>query len=184
MLEVRARTPPEALRALVSRFDREVIDIAPGQRPRLRLTVGSEEWDALIRDGRAELVPGEGRAAADALLSADNRTWERIAADVRGGMDAFRAGRLSVRRNLHLGVGFLAATSGMTEPGRLRFDSIATRHARLSILSAGSGNPVICVHGLGGTKASFLPTVAALAERHRARPAGIRRIRQADCRRL
>ena len=26
---------------------------------------------------------------------------------------------------------------------------------------------MICVHGLGGTKASFLPTVAALADHHR-----------------
>ncbi|TMK68998.1 MAG: alpha/beta fold hydrolase, partial [Actinobacteria bacterium] len=82
-------------------------------------------------------------------------------------MSAFRARRLKVRRNLHLGIGFLAATSGMTEPGRLRFDSVRTRKARLSILSAGTGEPLVCIHGLGGTKASFLPTVAALADRYR-----------------
>jgi pimeloyl-ACP methyl ester carboxylesterase len=34
-------------------------------------------------------------------------------------------------------------------------------------MSAGTGDPLICVHGLGGTKASFLPTVAALADGHR-----------------
>jgi pimeloyl-ACP methyl ester carboxylesterase len=101
------------------------------------------------------------------VLSADETTWERIAADLRGGMDAFRARRLTVRRNLHLGVGFLAATSGITEPGRLRFQSVKTSREKISILSAGTGKPVLCLHGLGGTKASFLPTVAALAGSYR-----------------
>jgi pimeloyl-ACP methyl ester carboxylesterase len=36
------------------------------------------------------------------------------------------------------------------------------------VLSAGAGpETVLCLHGLGGTKASFLPTVAALAGRYR-----------------
>jgi pimeloyl-ACP methyl ester carboxylesterase len=35
----------------------------------------------------------------------------------------------------------------------------------MSILAAGTGEPVICIHGLGATKGSFLPTVAALADR-------------------
>jgi pimeloyl-ACP methyl ester carboxylesterase len=68
-----------------------------------------------------------------------------------------------------VGVGFLAATSGATEESRLTFESVRTRRSgRLSILSAGAGRrTVICVHGLGGTKASFLPTVAALADCYR-----------------
>jgi pimeloyl-ACP methyl ester carboxylesterase len=82
-------------------------------------------------------------------------------------MDAFRRGRLRVRSNLHLGVGLLAATSGITEPGRLRFESIDTKRGRLSTMQAGSGPPVVAIHGLGGTKASFLPTLAALADGHR-----------------
>jgi pimeloyl-ACP methyl ester carboxylesterase len=68
-----------------------------------------------------------------------------------------------VRHNLHVGVGFLAATSGATEPGRLRFRTVATAGPRLSIMEAGTGPPVVALHGLGGTKGSFLPTVAALS---------------------
>ena len=35
----------------------------------------------------------------------------------------------------------------------------------MSMLSAGIGRAaLICLHGLGATKASFLPTVAALAD--------------------
>jgi pimeloyl-ACP methyl ester carboxylesterase len=82
-------------------------------------------------------------------------------------MLAFRRGRMSVRQNLHLGVGFLAATGGIADEGRLRFASVRTRVGKISTLEAGEGDPVVCVHGLGATKASFLPTVAALADRYR-----------------
>lgn len=156
----------EAIRALVERFDPDVIDV-PGGSARIRLEASGEAWDVLVRDGSAGVEPAERRIGADCLLTADPEAWAEIAGDVRGGMAAFRQGRLRVRRNLHLGVGFLAATSGMTDPARLRFDSVRTKKATLSILRAGEGEPVICVHGLGGTKASFLPTVAALADRHR-----------------
>jgi pimeloyl-ACP methyl ester carboxylesterase len=78
-------------------------------------------------------------------------------------MDAFRAGRLHVRHNMHLGVGFLAATANGSGRGRLRFRRIGTGAGDFSILEAGTGDPIVMLHGLGGTKASFLPTVAALA---------------------
>ncbi len=167
MLDVEASTEAgDAIRALLERFDPGVIDVR-SDSARIRLDAGGEAWDVLVRDGSVELGPAERRIGADCLMSADPATWQGIVDDLRGGMVAFRDGRLEVRRNLHLGVGFLAATSGLTNPGRLRFDAVRTKRATLSILSAGDGEPVVCVHGLGGTKASFLPTVAALADRHR-----------------
>jgi len=123
-----------------------------------------EDMDAVISDDSIRLRSA-GRTP-DAELTADSETWSRIANDVRGGMEAFREGRLSVRRDLHLGVGLLAATAEPT-PGRLRFDSVKTASGRLATVSAGEGPPLVCLHGLGGTKASFLPTLAALAETHR-----------------
>src|SRR5438105_2830629 len=113
---------PAALRTLVGRYDPEVL---PLERPdvRVRLVVARDRaWDAVLNDGAARLEDAEGEP--DATLTADERTWQRIADDVRGGMDAFRARRLSVRHDLHLGVGFLAATSGMKEAGRLRFRTV------------------------------------------------------------
>jgi pimeloyl-ACP methyl ester carboxylesterase len=159
--------PPEALAILTERFDPSVIDV-PRDRARIRLSVemlGS--WDFLIDGSRSKLVPAADDAEPDALLTADAGSWQRIADDVRGGMDAFRHRRLRIRRNLHLGVGFLAATSGATGSERLRFASISARGTRISTLAAGAGDPVVCIHGLGGTKASFLPTVAALADGYR-----------------
>jgi pimeloyl-ACP methyl ester carboxylesterase len=151
------------LATLIDRFDASVIEV-PREGARIRLIVtGDGQWDALIRDGRARLDVADVDAAPDASLAADASTWERIATDVRGGMDAFHAGRLVIRHNLHLGVGMLAATSGATAPGRLRFRTVDAASGRLSVLTAGSGEPVVLVHGLGATKGSFLPTVAALA---------------------
>jgi hypothetical protein len=156
---------PTALRTLVGRYDPEVLPLERDD-VRVRLVVGADRaWDAVLADGGARLEETEGDA--DATLTADERTWERIASDVRGGMDAFRARRLTVRHDLHLGVGFLAATSGMKETGRLRFRTVKTPDHRISLLEAGTGPPAIAIHGLGATKASFLATVAALAERHR-----------------
>jgi pimeloyl-ACP methyl ester carboxylesterase len=163
---VSARRPPAGLNALVERFDPDVIDVPSGSA-RIRLTVDGEgEWDAVIDAGAIELQPASD-SQPDALLSANAATWDEIVRDVRAGMLAFRRGRMSVRQNLHLGVGFLAATGGIADEGRLRFASVRTRVGKISTLEAGEGDPVVCVHGLGATKASFLPTVAALADRYR-----------------
>ncbi len=170
MTEARAAAagsrPASGLAALIERFDPEVMDL-PGGSARIRLVVdGESEWDAVVENGEISIEPAAS-AQPDALLSAGAETWEQVAGDVRGGMSAFRAGRMRIRQNLHLGVGFLAATSGITDERRLRFASVQTRVGTISTLAAGEGDPVVCVHGLGATKASFLPTVAALADRHR-----------------
>jgi pimeloyl-ACP methyl ester carboxylesterase len=150
-----------AVQALVDRFDPAVF--APrGDRARVRLSVaGGDVCDVLLARGAARLAHAGGDA--DATLTADARTWAAVADDTDGGMRAFRSGRLAVRRTLHVGAGFLAATSGGSGPGRLRFRTVLTRRMRLSTLEAGRGPPVLAIHGLGATKGSFLFTVAALA---------------------
>jgi pimeloyl-ACP methyl ester carboxylesterase len=156
---------PLPLRLLVGRFDPAVFE-PPGGRARVRLAiVGGGVWDVLLDGGAARLV--DCRGEADAVLTADARAWAAIAGEVGGGMRAFRSGRLAVRRNLHVGVGFLAATGGGNGLGRLRFRMVRTRRARLSTLEAGVGPPVLAIHGLGATKGSFVFTVAALADRFR-----------------
>jgi pimeloyl-ACP methyl ester carboxylesterase len=158
-------SPLNSLQTLSDRYDGAAFE-PQGGKARVRLAVlGSDAWDAVVDGGSVQLVPARG--AADATLTADAQAWTAIAKDVRGGLDAYLSGRLMVRDNLHLGVGFLAATSGLTGPGRLRFRMVATRRARLSTLEAGSGPTVLALHGLGGTKGSFLPTVAALGGRFR-----------------
>jgi pimeloyl-ACP methyl ester carboxylesterase len=156
-------SPPDSLHVLLARFDATVFDAPQGQA-RIRLIIPDEgQWDMLADAGGATITSADPGSYADATLSADRRTWEGIARDLRGGMDAYRAGRLVIRHNLHLGVGLLAATSAVTGPARLRFQRIETASGELSILAAGAGDAVVLIHGLGATKGSFLPTVAALA---------------------
>jgi pimeloyl-ACP methyl ester carboxylesterase len=157
-------SPPNVLKTLVERYDADAF--MPDSPARVRLAVdGTEAWDAVLRNGAVRL--GVARGEPDATLTADLPTWTGIADDLRGGMRAYQAGRLKVRRNLHVGVGFLAATGGGREGERLTFRTVPTRCGRISMLEAGSGPPVVALHGLGATKGSFLPTVAALSPRFR-----------------
>ena len=131
----------------------------------MRLEAGpAGAWDAVLEpDGRVRLDSVNGERP-DAVITADEATWARVADDLAGGMAAFRSGRLSVRHDLHLGVGFLAATAVQSDGRGLTF----RRVGGIATMQAGEGTPVVLLHGLGATKASFLPTLAALA------PAGFR----------
>jgi pimeloyl-ACP methyl ester carboxylesterase len=162
-----AATPPDTLTQLIDRYDPQVFEVGRPQA-RIRLAgAASEPFDVLLGGGPPRLIATDDDRRPDALLSADPQTWSEIATDVRGGMAAYRAGRLKVRHDLHLGVGFLAATAAPGE-GRLRFRSIETAEGPLSLSEAGAGPPVVMLHGLGATKVSFLPTLAALAGSFRA----------------
>jgi pimeloyl-ACP methyl ester carboxylesterase len=160
--------PGGALERLVARFDRSVFDVGR-RRVRIRIQTGDESpaaRDVVIDDGTIRVAPPRG--SADAILTADETTWDEIARDVRGGMTAFRRGRLRIRRDLHLGVGFLAATAEQAGAGRLRIRHVDTNAGGVSLIQAGTGDPVIMLHGLGATKASFLPTIDALTPDYRA----------------
>src|SRR5213596_2510039 len=118
-------SPPDALQALAERFDPQVFDLGR-PRARLRLAIdGAPAWDAVLADGAVRLEPADEGTRPDALLSADEATWREVGSDLRSGMSAFRSGRLRVRHDLHLGVGFLAATAATADGRGLRF-----RHVR------------------------------------------------------
>jgi pimeloyl-ACP methyl ester carboxylesterase len=155
-----------AVERLAARFDPSVFDVDRRQA-RLRIEGGgAAACDVVIKDRSARVVDADG-GEPDAILSADPQTWARVAENVGDGMAAFRSGRLRLRRDLHLGVGFLAATAANTGRGRLRVTRVKTAAGWLSTIEAGTGEPVILVHGLGATKASMLPTLGALAREGR-----------------
>jgi pimeloyl-ACP methyl ester carboxylesterase len=159
-------SPPDALSTLAGRYDPNVFELRRDSA-RVRLAgAGPKPLDAVLDGHTVKLVAADESQRPDALLSADEPTWANIANDVRGGMAAFRSGRLQVRYDLHLGVGFLAATAATGDAG-LRFRHVETAVGEISICEAGSGPPVLLIHGLGATKVSFLPTLNALADDHR-----------------
>ena len=148
---------PDFLDELVGRFDPSGFD-APDGSARVRVRWNGDARDVSIRGESVQIrAPRDGRA--DTLIEADERVWRQLAEDAGAGLQAFGRGKLRMRGNLHIGVGFLSATSGAPAERRLRFG----RAAELAYMEAGAGHPVLMIHGLGGTKASFLPTVLALA---------------------
>ena len=148
---------PQFLEDLVERFDPEGFD-APNGSARVRVRWNGDARDVSIRGESVRIGPPR-NGRADTLIEADERTWQAVARDSTSGLQAFGRGKLKMRGNLHVGVGFLSATSGAPAERRLRFG----RAAGLAYMEAGVGDPVVMIHGLGGTKASFLPTVVALA---------------------
>jgi len=154
---------PESLQRLVDRFDPSAFD-APRGSARLGLEVPGEGAWVFEVDGQGRrLVAANSGPRPDAVIRADRATWDGAAADLLSALDAFRRGALAVRHDLHLGVGFLIATSGAAGPGRPRFQRVPTRSGSWSIATVGEGEPVVLIHGLGATKGSFLPTIAGLA---------------------
>lgn len=150
--------PPPFLDQLVGRFDPEGFD-APAGSARVRVRWDGDARDVSIRGDSIRIrPPRDGRA--DTLIEADEDVWRELAGNAGAGLEAFGTGKLRMRGNLHVGVGFLSATSGAPAERRLRFG----RAGGLSYMEAGTGEPVVMIHGLGGTKASFLPTVVALAQ--------------------
>jgi pimeloyl-ACP methyl ester carboxylesterase len=156
---------PPWLRTLVSRYDPAVFE-APGRGIAIRLVVrDAGAWEVVLTNGEAKIRSPD--AHPDAIITGDTAVWERLAAKPQVAINDYLAGRLSVGNNLHVGVGLLAATSGASGPQRLRFRSVATRRAWISLVEAGAGPAILAVHGLGGTKGSFLPTVVGLSTRFR-----------------
>ena len=150
-----------AAELLLGRLAPGELDLRDGEA-RLRLSVkDGDEVDVLLDPRGGAVAEADGKP--DALLRADAATWDLVVRELPAALSVFGRGRLEIRHNLHLGVNFLAATSGSREPGRLRFQTVETKRGAISTLQAGVGRPLLMLHGLGGTKASFLPTVGALA---------------------
>jgi pimeloyl-ACP methyl ester carboxylesterase len=154
-----------AAELLLDRLAPEDLDLPEGGA-RVRLSVkGGGDVDVLLNAHGGSIVEADGQA--DAVLRADAATWDLVVRELPAALSAFGRGRLEIRQNLHLGVNFLAATSSDRDPARLRFKTVETKRGAISTLQVGAGRPVLMLHGLGGTKASFLPTVGALAPKGR-----------------
>jgi len=132
----------------------------------ISLTTGSEEYTIELRDGHAYPKPGA-PAKYDAFVETDPETFEAVQTGAPG-IEAFLDGRLRVRKNLALAMQLDALLAGPTARRR----GFAARRVTAAgvdtfYLEVGSGPPVILLHGLGATNASFLPTFWELSRDHR-----------------
>jgi pimeloyl-ACP methyl ester carboxylesterase len=149
----------KSVQALADRYDPSAVD--PPLQARVRLMSGNEAHDALVDASGVRIVVAEGDDF-DAVITGPVSAWRR-AANGHGGLAALGDG-IRMRHNLHVGAGFLAATAGDRD---LRLQTLDTPHGPIATAQAGSGPALLAIHGLGGTKASFLPTLALMSRTHR-----------------
>lgn len=104
----------------------------------------------------------------DTKVFVDTKTMVAMMSGEISGIEAFIDGRLRVRGNLSLSLR-LSGLIGPTErPVRFeRAGEVTAKGVKTFYLEAGSGPPVILLHGLGATNASMLTTLWELSSDHR-----------------
>jgi pimeloyl-ACP methyl ester carboxylesterase len=157
---------PAPIAELASRYDATIF-ATQRDKARVRLEGAGSDVDALLEGETLRVVPADpdrppGRRAA--------RRRRDVAQHRRG--PPRRDGGVPLRAPAHPprpapGRRPPGRHVGVARPDGLRFRHVETRMGSISAMEAGRGAPVVLLHGLGATKASFLPTVAALAPDHR-----------------
>jgi pimeloyl-ACP methyl ester carboxylesterase len=124
-------------------------------------------WTVKIEGGRFSLQEGRAKGA-EATIAGDPLTLVGIVRGKRSGVEAFLRGRLRVRGNLSLALKLDGIFDRRDRPSdRSRPRRVVAEGIDTFYLEAGSGPPVIVLHGLGATNASMLPTIVALSADHR-----------------
>jgi pimeloyl-ACP methyl ester carboxylesterase len=134
----------------------------------IKLSDVGHTWEIRCTPEAARVRKGASRRQPDVTLSTDAGTWMSLREGEFSGVDAFQRRLLSVRGNLDWAIAF----EGMFRlpggrPPLLRIHDVAVGRHRISTLTMGQGPDVLLIHGLGGTRASFMETAAALSTRYR-----------------
>jgi pimeloyl-ACP methyl ester carboxylesterase len=130
---------------------------------------GVGRWSLRFRNGRATMRAGRVFRPTSTLFADATTMLDVIEGRVRGA-DAFLEGRLSVRGNLALPLELDDLLHPLTRDVRApRVRRTEAAGVRTFYLEAGHADapPVVLLHGLGGTSASFLPTICDLSVDHR-----------------
>jgi len=140
--------------------------LAPGERASVVFDVGHAAWTVMIDEQGMQLVPGR-FAGRHAVVRADAVTLANVVEGVESGVEAFLAGRLSIRGNLALALKLEGADIPERPVHFSRARTVQARELDTFYLEAGTGPAVVLLHGLGATNSSMLPTLAELARDHR-----------------
>jgi pimeloyl-ACP methyl ester carboxylesterase len=155
-------------RALRARIGRPS-DRAASRRARFVFDTGAAGvWTVDIRDGDATLARGRG-ARPDSTVISDPATLVAVLEGRVAGVQAFLDGRLHIRGNIALTLeldDLLNPTA--RDPRSPRCHRIAAGGVETFYLDAGrrGAPPVVLLHGLGATSASFLPMMWDLSRDH------------------
>jgi pimeloyl-ACP methyl ester carboxylesterase/putative sterol carrier protein len=119
-----------------------------------------------VHGDRCLVSPGTVERPA-ARLQTDAATWIELVDGRIDGIAAFLAGRLRIEGDLNLALRLETLFAPGADSGRrLRTLRRDVRGVTMEAVAAGSGTPVLLLHGLGASKVSFLPTLDGLAANH------------------
>ena len=154
----------DAIQSLPSRFNPRS-DVAIG---RFRLQVGSVVKDVVVSKKGCAVESPEGDP--DVSISTDPATWLRIDSGSITGLEAFAQRRLTIRGSIEKSLQFETMFDRATgaEPG-YALERVSLGGVHISALTMGDpgAEPLVLLHGLGASKASWLPVVPQLAAHYR-----------------
>jgi pimeloyl-ACP methyl ester carboxylesterase len=155
----------DAFRSLPDRY----LGAEPGFDATYHIRLGDigRTWEVRATTHGARVRNGATRRKPDVTIGSDSATWLKLREGRMAGLDAYSERKLTVRGNLDLAVAFEGLwrlPNGRPPLQRIR-DVHVGRH-RVSTFTMGSGPPVLLLHGLGGTRASFFDTAATLSKRY------------------
>jgi len=141
----------------------------PHLSARFRIQVGRTVRDVVVTGDECAVVKANG-VRPDVEIHTDPETWFEMDEGRISGIEAFAEHRLMVRGSIERSLLFEPLFE-RPSAGALEYsvESVGRRGGRISALFAGDpdAQPLMMLHGLGGTKSSFLPLVPALARHYR-----------------
>jgi pimeloyl-ACP methyl ester carboxylesterase len=129
----------------------------------VRLGDVGHTWEVRCTSHGARVRKGITRREPDVVIGTDADTWLAVREGRLSGIEAFWRRTLYARGDVDLAIGFeglFRLPNG--RPPLLRVHEIRLPGRRVSTLTMGKGPDVVCIHGLGASKASFFDTAAAL----------------------
>ncbi len=161
---------PEAVAKRVGTLPRRFLaDGVNGLAAEWELRIDDRPFSVSVIEGECHVREGPALAPS-VVISTDGETWLAMDEGSMLGTQAFLDRRLHVRGNLDLAVRLQTMFKPYGRPVRstdMRVFDVDADGVRLSCYAVGRGEPVLMLHGLGGTKISWLPLISALGSEHR-----------------
>ena len=129
----------------------------------VRLGDVGHTWEVRCTEHRARARKGSTRREPDVVIGTDAQTWLRLREGELSGVEAYWQRLLYARGDIDLAIGFeglFRLPNG--RPPLLRVHDVNLPGRRVSTLTMGDGPDVVCLHGLGASKASFFDAAAAM----------------------
>jgi pimeloyl-ACP methyl ester carboxylesterase len=155
--------------AAFSSLPERYLGVEPGFDATYHVRLGDigRTWEVRATTHGARVRKGVTRRRPDVTIGTNATTWIDLREGRYTGIQAYSDRKLTVRGNLDLAIAF----EGLWRlpngrPPLQRVHDVRVGRMRVSNFTMGSGPPVLLLHGLGSTRASFFDTAAALASRY------------------